>query len=942
MYIKKILNKKESIIIVPSQFIKSILLKKLHIEKLEYINLHIIPVNEFIEELAYINLNDITILRREEILILTLKSLLNLSDSHPYFKYRFQSSFANSLCQSINDFVNTALIYENNLYKDNLKNFYDILLEFKKLKDSIKKYTFPEIIEKLKEKQKLKFYNFSNFIFYGFFDFTHIQKELLRLLSSHFRLIFVLNEKNKLNSFIENFGKVYTEPYPYKNSIKNLLDKFNYNLKFKCNLIDKSIRFLIYNRCTDETAGIIKNVMELKNKNATIAILTDDFNRKNKYITLLKSQNINPLSDIKDKFTTTICGRFLFLLTQPLPLNKIAFSELCTIYFKFLSRKENQSFPILSLMNKIPFSSDSTELSDNLTEFIKFCPPEQIHFYNTAQNLLQFINSYLIPFRTPVAEDKSQLKKLLKTIIEKFENSEMLSLEKSYLLNLFNQVFNMFDSHSNIMYAINILISNLKLPEFQSSSFANVVVSSLKNLGTLKFDYIVIPELIEGNFPYEKNEDLIFTPEIRNRLNNLLKNVEFSPGTVTTKMSLEFFRYALFSAKTLILSWHKLSNGNNPAFPSRVVNAILSAFNIPSEQIKELREDSELLTLMFKNIEIPLKFSKKLLQSSSFMSDEFYDYLSKNIKYSPSWNFMIGKFFKNDLTEFDGRISIEKLPDTLSASAIDTYIKCGFLFFVKYILKIEIEEEQFFEAGLTPLLRGNIIHKTLQMLFSRLKRKKAPSIDDIINSLPFTLEEVLKPYLNTKATKNIKPKVKQNLLTELKNFLLLLKNISKNRVILEIEKAFEKFKVFDNDSENLFNLCGRIDRIDRVNEKLINVIDYKTGKKIDKNLLSFQPLIYALWASTLYNTSPEDVTFSYYFLKEKKFEKTYSLLELKGHNNEKLNLLKNIFFSIKSGYIGRKHKRTNCEFCSLKLLCQLFYNEKLYPEFIEEINEAMF
>lgn len=154
---------------------------------------------------------------------------------------------------------------------------------------------------------------------------------------------------------------------------------------------------------------------------------------------------------------------------------------------------------------------------------------------------------------------------------------------------------------------------------------------------------------------------------------------------------------------------------------------------------------------------------------------------------------------------------IEKL--TLSYTALDTYLKCPFRYYLTYILKILPYQETF------SLFIGNLFHKTLEIAFS-----------DNNNWESFYDSEV------TKRNKTFK---EQFFLTKLKGDLQKIISIIKEQMTYTELQTIETEKTISCELTEDFKITftGKIDKIlkkTKEENEIMVIIDYKTGSFITK------------------------------------------------------------------------------------------------------------
>ena len=125
--------------------------------------------------------------------------------------------------------------------------------------------------------------------------------------------------------------------------------------------------------------------------------------------------------------------------------------------------------------------------------------------------------------------------------------------------------------------------------------------------------------------------------------------------------------------------------------------------------------------------------------------------------------------------------------------------------------------------------------------------------------------------------------------------------------------------------KKILKIAGKIDRVDKLQNGKIEIIDYKTGKKpkennIDENL---QLTVYALAATELkdpnLNKSPEEIDLSLYYLKSgKKLTTTRTLDQLTKAKKVLWEIADKISISTFT-CLGNNI----CRICEYKMLCQV-------------------
>jgi len=290
-------------------------------------------------------------------------------------------------------------------------------------------------------------------------------------------------------------------------------------------------------------------------------------------------------------------------------------------------------------------------------------------------------------------------------------------------------------------------------------------------------------------------------------------------------------------------------------------------------------------------------------------------------------------------------ISIEKNDDiiglmktmTFSPTRLQTYVDCSFEFYLKYVLKLD-EQEEVVESADARVF-GTVIHKVLSRMYRPLRGKdlSESDLEAMLGQYKQTIEEV---YLEEMGKVDI-GKGRNFLYCRIIETLIgtYLKNEKPGKMIIETEKDFTKWLAFDDFQVNLY---GRVDRIEQRNG-IVDIIDFKTGiikplqfnldeerseealfEKLRKNSQVLQLICYYVLAADRVNAE-DDVRFRlgiYSFKEQKEVGKARYLSE--GRN-------KNYYLTQKGGYAKVVH--------ILKQIFQdLFDKEKPFQQIDDDKN----
>jgi DNA helicase-2/ATP-dependent DNA helicase PcrA len=239
---------------------------------------------------------------------------------------------------------------------------------------------------------------------------------------------------------------------------------------------------------------------------------------------------------------------------------------------------------------------------------------------------------------------------------------------------------------------------------------------------------------------------------------------------------------------------------------------------------------------------------------------------------------------------------LEGLHKRLSASAVDTYERCG--------LRFKLERDWRIPAKPAAAMQyGAAIHRVLKTYFDSIRAGRPKSDDELLDLFRQDLADA-------KIQESYQHELYEQLgLTQLRDFLATARSIPAEQV-LHTEESFE-IKVGET------TIAGRIDRIDSRPDGTVAIIDYKTGKARDQEIAdkSLQLSLYAIAAKEKWGYDVSALIF--HNLEENvPVITTRSESELTGARE----LVKKVAQGIADGAFPAK-PGNHCNFCAYRSLC---------------------
>jgi ATP-dependent helicase/DNAse subunit B len=404
---------------------------------------------------------------------------------------------------------------------------------------------------------------------------------------------------------------------------------------------------------------------------------------------------------------------------------------------------------------------------------------------------------------------------------------------------------NPIDSQDFFRY-LTIVFENATYNLREWSDFGVQIMPRLEIL-SLDMQTLFLGGLVEGDFPRHFSRDIFFSDEERaeiglNASEDLLSQDRFL-----------FFQLITCGAKTVHLTY-PLFESETSLLPSTFLTSLKEIF--PGIDVQENVTNKKFISPS----SVPEHLSESLKSGLEIADKDLYSFWinhesSQKVKY---WHNGIRSLYSRrsyrERTQFEGNLtdsgavrrSLEEshLKRPFSITALESYAFCPMQYFLQRIVKLEPEEDT--EATITPLERGNLIHKVLYKFYHQLtdaERKKPWEFDiqlikiasDIFHTLPYRdiLWEIEKEkYFGSQTGQGLWEKF---LLTE-KEYLQ-----QTGFIPSYFESDFGYLKKSGNKKsytaplvikhqEKEIKIYGKIDRIDVGEKGRFIVIDYKSGQ----------------------------------------------------------------------------------------------------------------
>ncbi|HMV13887.1 MAG TPA: PD-(D/E)XK nuclease family protein [Chitinophagales bacterium] len=420
------------------------------------------------------------------------------------------------------------------------------------------------------------------------------------------------------------------------------------------------------------------------------------------------------------------------------------------------------------------FVTNKEKLHTQLAYFVPFMPQEEIQQYISI-DLLSVHNSsstalsYILSTLRKVESKDAYFAAIKHTLIEQIQNIIHLLLENN--INIQRNALSFF---------VQQYISNCKV-SFDTNTKSNTQIMGFLETRLLDFDNLYILSMNDDQLP-GTNKTNSFIPY------NLRKGFGLPTFEQFDGVNAYHFYRLLKRAKNIQLLYNN-QVGDNASEKSRFIRQLTYDMATPKNTVKE-------------QIVVLEKLGNSPTVTSSLLQIKKTDEIIANLrerKFSPS--------------------------------AIKTYIKCPVQFYMKYVAGIDEPSE--IEEEIDASVFGLILHKTLELIYlpylnAEISAKTILSFTDkdfIKEKIKVTCNELELPKEITQGSNKLQLRIIERIVEKI------LHNDAANKqlTILFAEQKFiwQHLALADG---TFASIQGTFDRIDKVGDHGIRIIDYKTGK----------------------------------------------------------------------------------------------------------------
>lgn len=240
-------------------------------------------------------------------------------------------------------------------------------------------------------------------------------------------------------------------------------------------------------------------------------------------------------------------------------------------------------------------------------------------------------------------------------------------------------------------------------------------------------------------------------------------------------------------------------------------------------------------------------------------------------------------------------------PATYSASSLETYARCPWQYHYQYVLRLKVPSSWVSNFGTS-------VHETLRRWFTARKAGEIPAIDELYR------QSWIRGGYPTKKTEE---QEYARGLAKVKEYLA---NLPADFVPFAVEQGVKAVLPDGN------LLSGKVDRIDRLPDGSVRIIDYKTGERVltPKEAAESLPLAAYALAVAQKGEAVREAELRYIMVGEQ-VSVPIERLHPDAFQDKAATLIRAIEGSVASNSFPAKPDKKSCEYCDYREICPFRY-----------------
>ncbi len=372
-----------------------------------------------------------------------------------------------------------------------------------------------------------------------------------------------------------------------------------------------------------------------------------------------------------------------------------------------------------------------------------------------------------------------------------------------------------------------------KLPD----GFDEVMLCPAERMLTNNLPVVFVMGLNAGVFPAAAGESGIFSQREKDSFRSLGIDLGEDTGSFVLKERFLLYNALASASKELHLTFCNTGSGGEKLTPSEAVDEIKRIFPLLKIESEKTEKELELVESEQSAFEL---MAKSWTLETPFITS-LKKYFSDKGGYAERLAAIRRAVDGEDFAFRDGENAVALFGENMSfsASKLEDYGKCPFLFFCRYGLKAKPR----IKARLDASQSGTVIHHVLEVLLKKYKGKEFLELSD--EKLKIEIGIILKEYMDESMGSDEGK-------TERFNYLYYRTGKILEFIMLRLKAEFEQsdfapcdFELrigkgadvepmvfpLERGSASLYGFIDRVDSLDLDGKRYIRIVDYKSGEK---------------------------------------------------------------------------------------------------------------